>query len=138
MLLRNALNSEARRGVILMVVLALLTLFAIVGLSFVLYAQAEADASRIYREDKNLRLPVESADRMWSFALSKLIYDEFDDSGVYSAMRGHSLARSIYGQDNYGFTSAISGTTVFGPNLLAFSGTGRMQSPNLTTPFGIP
>jgi hypothetical protein len=137
MLLRNAISSETRRGVILMVVLALLTLFAIVGLSFVLYAQAEADASRIYREDKNLRLPVESADRMWSFALSKLIYDEFDDtSGYYSALRGHSLARSMYGQDNnIGASAAFPGTTAFAPNQLPFSGTGRLQSPNLTTPF---
>src|SRR5262249_37668032 len=85
---------------------------------------------------------VESADRMWSFALSKLIYDEFDDnSGVYSALRGHSLARSMFGQDNYYFTSALPNSpnpTVFGPNLLQFCGTGRMQSPNLTTPFTIP
>jgi hypothetical protein len=140
MLLRNTLTNEARRGVILMVVLALLTLFAIVGLSFVLYAQAEADASRIFREDKTLRVPAESADRMWSFALSKLIYDEFDDttgslagSGVYSAMRGHSLGRSMYGFDNY-----IDGSGFFEPNLIPFNGTGRLQSPNLTTPFGIP
>src|SRR6516165_8094725 len=106
MLLRNAISSEARRGVILMVVLALLTLFAIVGLSFVLYAQAEADASRIFREDKTLRQLRESPDRMWSFALSKLIYDEDDNPtygspGIYSAIRGHSLARSMYGKDDY-------------------------------------
>jgi hypothetical protein len=126
MLLRNSTTSEARRGVILMVVLALLTLFAIVGLSFVLYAQAEADASRIFREDKTLRQVLESPDRMFSFALSKLIYDDYDDAtGVYSALRGHSLARSMYGLDYY-----IDPTTnSLVPNQTAFNGTGRLAYP---------
>src|SRR5713226_1031924 len=69
MLLRHS-SSETRRGVILIVVLALLTLFAIVGLSFVLYAQAEAEASRLSKEAYTLRQPLESPDRMMSFALS--------------------------------------------------------------------
>jgi len=112
MLLRNSAAASSRRGIILIVVLSLLTLFAIVGLSFVIYAQAEADASRIFRENVPVRLPVESADRAFSFAMSKLIYDEFDDnSGIYSAMRGHSLARSMYGFDNY-----IDAAGYFEPN----------------------
>src|SRR5215471_18452292 len=100
MLLRKSASGEARRGVILIVVLALLTLFAIVGLSFVLYSQAEAESSRLHREDKSLRQVLESPDRMFGYALSKLLYDEYDDpTGVYSAIRGHSLARSMYGFD---------------------------------------
>jgi hypothetical protein len=131
MLPRNSTTSEARRGVILMVVLALLTLFAIVGLSFVLYAQAEADASRIFREDKTLRQLRESPDRMWSFALSKLIYDEDDNPtygspGIYSAIRGHSLARSMYGKDDY--YDPITGAFV--PNQTAFNGTGELAAAN--------
>src|SRR5207249_545055 len=132
MLWRNASNSEARRGVILIVVLALLTLFAIVGLSFVLYAQAEAESSRIYKEDKGLRQELEAPDRMVGFALSKLIFDEFDDdgAGIYSALRGHSLARSMYGFDNaIGYYLDPGNFAGFVPNQTPFNGTGRLQSP---------
>ena len=46
-----------RQGVILLVVVIMLTLFLVVGLSFVLYAESEATASRIYRE-----VPTDKAD----------------------------------------------------------------------------
>src|SRR5262245_44172593 len=137
MLLRTSNTNQPRRGIILIVVLALLTLFAIVGLSFVLYAFAEADSSRLWREAVPVRGAAESPDRMWGFALSKLIYDEFDDaSGVYSALRGHSLARSMYGFDNYIDTS--TGTPLFIPNQTAFNGTGRNVLATVTNPFAVP
>src|SRR6516162_1577324 len=144
MFLRHS-SRDARRGIILIVVLALLTLFAIVGLSFVLYAQAEAESSRLYKEDKTLRQPIESPDRMWSYALSKVLYDDYDDStgsnaysGVYSALRGHSLARSMYGFDNTTGYYLNPTTPAYIPNQTPFNGTGRLQSATLTTPFGIP
>src|SRR6516225_1537511 len=129
MFLRHS-SRDARRGVILIVVLALLTLFAIVGLSFVLYAQAEAESSRLSKESFTLRQPLESPDRMWSFALSQLLYDSPDDaSGVYSGLRGHSLARSMYGFDN---TIDANGNYV--PNQTPFNGTGRLP---YTAPAGL-
>jgi hypothetical protein len=126
MFLRHS-SRDARRGVILIVVLALLTLFAIVGLSFVLYAQAEAESSRLYKEDKNLRQALESPDRMWGWALSKVLYDEYDDAtGVYSGLRGHSLGRSEYGLDT---TLDPNGNVIYPiPNQTAFNGTGRLTA----------
>ena len=48
--MRNKRIRARRSGVILIVVLALLTLFAVVGLSFVYYSQAQASASTHWRE----------------------------------------------------------------------------------------
>jgi hypothetical protein len=100
-------TSPPRLGVILLVVVVLLTLFAVVGLSFVLYAESEASASRIYRESQ--AITDDSADvdpaQLLNYALGQLIYDVRDDGEeMYSAMRGHSLARTMYGW-NYQFTN---------------------------------
>jgi hypothetical protein len=137
MFLRHS-SRDARRGVILIVVLALLTLFAIVGLSFVLYAQAEAESSRLYKEEKTLRQVLESPDRMMAHAWSKLLYDEDDNPlygapGVYSSIRGHSLARSMYGNDDYYDPT----TGFFVPNQTPFNGTGELAATN-TMPGGPP
>lgn len=118
-------STDARRGVILMVVLALLTLFAIVGLSFVFYAQAAADASRAAKDADALRYPDESPDKLMAFFLSQLIYDCDDTEGVYSALRGHSLARSMYGFDD--LRDPNTGALI--PNTVPFNGTGRLATP---------
>ncbi|HJT78446.1 MAG TPA: hypothetical protein VJ739_14680, partial [Gemmataceae bacterium] len=108
---------QGRRGVVLLVVLALLTLFAVVGLAFVLYADSEANASRVYREalgqgEADVPPPV-----LLNYFLGQLLYDQPDDNtGVYSALRGHGLARLVYGYDD----DAPAGNTQ------AFNGTGRL------------
>ncbi len=105
-----------RRGAILLVVLALLTLFAVVGLAFVLYANGQARAAHFAREAQNDGRPDLSPEQLLAFFLGQFLYDVPDDeAGVYSTLRGHSLARSMYGHDDAG------------PNDIPFHGTGRLH-----------
>src|SRR2546430_6917866 len=86
-----------RRGITLLVVLALLTLFAIVGLSLVLYADAAAPSARLQREAENPHAADMDPDLLFSLFLGQLIYDVNDDAaGVTSALRGHTLACLMY------------------------------------------
>src|SRR6266446_4844215 len=111
------LTRSHRRGIILLVVLAFLTLFAVVGLSFVLYADAEATSSRIYRESEDFVPPDPDPRPFFAYFLGQVNYDvSDDDTGVYSALRGHSLLRSIYGMNDQG------------GNYSPFSGTGRLHA----------
>jgi hypothetical protein len=105
-----------RRGIILLVVLALLTLFAAIGITFVLYADAEATAARIHREAESLDHPEVEPELLLAYFLGQLIYDVEDTQGVYSALRGHSLARLMYGYHEEGTDSA------------PFNGTGRLHT----------
>src|SRR5262249_2235615 len=92
-----------RRGIILLVVLAFLTLFAVVGLTFVFYADSQATSARAYREAQSLTRPDLDPELLLAYFLGQLIYDCPDDAGgVYSALRGHSLARLMYGFDDGG------------------------------------
>lgn len=88
----------SRRGIILLVVVALLMLFAVIGVCFVLYAHAAAVAARDSRDAESPRRPDLEPERVLSYFLGQLLYDCLDDeSGVYSALRGHSLLRNMYG-----------------------------------------
>src|SRR5258708_39417464 len=109
--------AQPRRGVILLVVLSFLTLFAVVGISFVLYADAEAEASRIFREAAaNPTVPDMDPEQALAFIMAQLIYDRNDDlAGASSSLRGHSFARLMYGY-NPG-----------GDNTHSYTGTGRIS-----------
>ena len=122
-MLRRHLPADRRRGVILMVVLALLTLFAIVGITFAFYAQKSHTASVNFREAWQLGAQGQGADidpnTLLNWALAQLIYDVPDDvTGTGSALRGHSLARTAYGYN----TATL--------NTQPFNGTGRLHYPS--------
>jgi hypothetical protein len=108
-------QTNERRAVILMVVLSLLTLFAIVGITFVLYADAEAASARVAREAETQQRADVDPQQALSFFLSQFIYDVPDATGYSSGLRGHSLARTMYG-----YNSATA-------NLNAFDGIGRLH-----------
>jgi hypothetical protein len=127
---RDPSSETARRGMILLVVITLLTLFALVGLAFVLYSESEATSSRIFREAQTDANDVfnflRGLDRAYliNFGLGQVIYDVNDDqAGVSSAVRGWSLARDLYGW-NDGFVTAGGNN----PNTSPFSGTGRFHT----------
>src|SRR3954462_9553932 len=86
-----------RRGAILVVVLALLALFAVIGISFVFYADSEANAARIHREGqaRGENAPPD-ATVVINKALSSVLFDA-DDTDLNNPVRGHSLLRSMYG-----------------------------------------
>jgi hypothetical protein len=111
---------RTRRGMILLVVLAMLTLFAVVGLSFVFYANSEATSSRVFREAGVIRLPEVDPELAFAMFLSQLIYDVNDDQvGVDSALRGHSLVRLMYGHNQNTASN----------NNVPFNGVGRLHEP---------
>jgi hypothetical protein len=127
MLLRNLGASRPRRGVILLVVLALLTLFAILGVTFVLYAQAEETAARVARDAESLTVPDMEPELLLALFLGQLLYDVGDDDvGVSSGLRGHSLARLQYGADDAG------------RNDVPFNGSGRLHYPSPFAGLGLP
>jgi hypothetical protein len=114
-------KTHERRAVILMVVLSLLTLFALVGVTFVLYADAEATAARVFREAETIRVADVDPQQALAFFLGQLIYDVPDTAaGVGSGLRGHSLARTMYGY-NYTVPPIPSLNTV------PFNGIGRLH-----------
>jgi hypothetical protein len=126
-------RTPRRPGAILLVVVALLTLFAVVGLSFVLYASSAATSARYFREAEAPTRPDLDPDLLLGHFLGQLVYDAADDAqGVQSALRGHGLARSLFGYD--GSTEEAPGNL----NDRPFSGTGRLHAPSVFADLGLP
>jgi hypothetical protein len=120
-------SAPARRGVILLVVLSMLTLFAIVGISFVFYSDAAANASRIQREAEVVGRADVDPELAFAFIMSQLIYDVNDDeTGIGSALRGYSFARGVYG---FNYAINTNGSFTLAANSAAFTGTGRLSYP---------
>jgi hypothetical protein len=95
-----------RRAVILLVVLAMLTLFALLGIAFVTYAEAAANEARLAREGEQMTRADLDPQVIFSMFLGQLVYDLPDPVtsnwtttswGAFSALRGHGLARNMYG-----------------------------------------
>src|SRR5262245_16298278 len=104
-------HTPSRDGVILLVVISMLVLFSLVGIAFVVYAEAQANTARIWREGETLQQPDMDPELLLSYFLGQLVYDT---DNPFSALRGHSLARTMYG--------APGGT-------VPYCGTGRIHTP---------
>lgn len=116
-------HTVSRKGVILLVVVSLLTLFSIVGLSFVMYANSEAQGAKLHRQSGVLLNSEVEPELLLSHFLGQLIYDVHDNEpGVYSALRGHSLLRTLYGWNTNNNGASTNNNNV------PFNGTGRLHT----------
>jgi hypothetical protein len=96
--------TSRRSGVVLLVVITLLTLFAVVGIAFVLFAQSEAIAARVSREVETVQRPDMDPEMLHAYFLSQLIYGTNNPA---SQMCFQSLAENLYG--SAGNTIAYNG-----------------------------
>lgn len=119
MLRSNTSPRPARRGNILLVTLAMLSLMAVVGLAAVYYAKDQAERARIAGQPgPDLTMPDDGMPELNAF-LASLIYDVPDDHTaagngrvLYNAVRGHSLMATMYGRAT-GATVAWNGPGTF-------------------------
>jgi flagellar basal body-associated protein FliL len=93
---RTEQATRPREAMILIVVLCLLTLFAIIGISFVLYAESVALSSRLSVGAENVTLtPANSAaQQALNLFLGQFMYGTSDTASV---LRGYDLATDLYG-----------------------------------------
>ncbi|MFM7539672.1 MAG: hypothetical protein ACKO9Z_08435 [Planctomycetota bacterium] len=129
-------GTNRRRGVILLVVLAMLTLLTVIGVTFVLYSDNAESTARISMEGEKTVALTQPAnwdtDELLAYGFGQLIYDAAgdvnspdDDPSQRSGLRGHSLAR-----DMYGFYYPRTGvpTDPAMDNDRPFRGTGRFEA----------
>jgi hypothetical protein len=132
----------ARRGAAMVVVPALLGLFALIALSFVFYADSEATGSRLYRErEARPDVSAPSADEAIQTFLRQFIYGTADptitlntgDATDYlSVLRGHDLMSRVYGSN--GAPTDATGNPYHN---IPFNGPGRIHegtTANATNP----
>ncbi len=113
-------ENEPRRGIILLVVITMLTLFSVVAVGFVFYSQSESQASRLFKETEQPFRPDLEPELAMSYFMGQLLYGvENDEVGVQSVLRGHSLARNMFGYNPNQ------------PNVIPFSGTGQVSNPKI-------
>ncbi len=92
MLANSRYHKQAQRGIVLVLVLAMLGLLALIGVTFATFSgQAKINAKNFAQ---GVIAPQD--DELMDFALSQLISDTGD---VRSAIHGHSLSRDMYGSD---------------------------------------
>lgn len=150
----SALQRPTRKGVVLLVVITLLALFAAVGLSFVYYAEAQANASRVSAQAQTANFIDVEPEMLLAYALGQLVFDTDDIAGngynnnVYSALRGIGLARNMYGYNrntlnvtpfnglgraNTGTDPSLGLPVQFLPNHTYFPGDGFVRDPGRNT-----
>jgi len=105
-----------RRGMILLVVLTLLTLFAVVGLSFALYAESEATGSRIHREAQTRTIEQATKDHLPLIIVSGSGGGARMHEGILSLMQMAKVSAALARYDAAGglFISVLTNPTMGG------------------------
>jgi hypothetical protein len=106
------LSSRQRRqrsGIILLVVLALITLFASIGVAFVYFSEQEVTKAADQKAGETIKLP--DADLLFNYVMRQIIFPTNNNN---SALFTHSLLENMYGKSNPGVG-----------NINAYNGTGR-------------
>src|SRR5271157_3273836 len=85
-------GKRERRGIVLVLILGVLALMAVIGVAFATFSGQSRISARNFAQSVLAPRP----DDLMDFALQQLIADTGD---VRSAIRGHSLARDMYGND---------------------------------------
>jgi len=85
-------GKRERRGVVLVLILGVLALMAVIGVAFATFSGQSRISARNFAQSVNQP----QRDELMDYALSQLICDTPD---IRSSIRGHSLARDMYGND---------------------------------------
>ncbi|MEM6329193.1 MAG: hypothetical protein AAF790_02975 [Planctomycetota bacterium] len=93
--LRRLQQARQRRGVLLLVVLSMLTLFLLIGATFVVYTSSFRTTARVAERANQTSL--QAGDRLDRALLQVLR----DTNNPHSALRYHSLLRDVYGSDGF-------------------------------------
>jgi len=103
--------------------MAMLTLFAALGISFVFYADAVAVAAQANRASLAKDQADIDPDLLHAYFLNQMIYGADPVANPYSSMLGHSLAETIYGY-NPGYSAGNWQPTL---NFAPYNGSGRQS-----------
>lgn len=134
MLVRRPQANEPRRGIVLILILAMLGLLALVGVSFATFSGQAAIGARKYAEGASLL----ESEQLMDFALSQLINGTHNP---LSAIRGHDLKRDMFGNDavNNGLLRNLpNGNNIFITNASFNSTTGLIDCLTNVPSNGIP
>ena len=85
-------GKRERRGIVLVLILGVLALMAVIGVTFATFSGQSRISARNFAQSVNQP----QRDELMDYALEQLISDTAD---IRSAIRGHSLARDMYGND---------------------------------------
>src|SRR5262245_23624723 len=128
-MLTSSFSRARRRGIVLVLVLAMLGLLALVGITFATYA----GQARINNRNFMLSLFQPQADELLDFGLAQLITDTND---IRSVIRGHSMARDMFGNDAFGsgfLPGPFNITAVSAPTVAVATPPGAVNTYVLTT-----